>query len=370
MVLVCLSHVRTHFEEAAPALFYFATWLSRTATPTFLLLSGFIAAYVLRSDSTRRTRVTLVDRGLFLLLAAHLLLGLVELPGTPLFEWLFVRTMITDAIGVALCLAVLLRNLSAATLLAVGLIASILSWPIGATLTVESDWARRLAVVLFSLRSEPNQLVDVALVPYLGLFVIGMGLSTAWRNALTARDHRALARRFLITGGCAVGAALGAIAAWSIAHNVMLAGIEPHVVDILRQTVNPGTKWPPSPGYLLFYGGAGLLMAGLFFHGRPRPLVQSIVARAAMLGRASLMCFVVQDWLLFVTPRVFGFAEAPSPTFWVLYFCATVLALYVLASAWSRAHGNRFLTIGLKRLLLKREEEQRRAVATHAATRG
>lgn len=365
MALVCLSHVRLHLDSTAPLLYEAVTVVTRIATPTFLLLSGFVASYVLRtSASPRRAAITLVDRGLFLLLVAHLLLNLADLSRVDLFEWLFVRTSITDVIGVALCLAVLFRNRSAGMLITLGGSAFLVSWIIGATLVPQTAWSRHLGALLFSIRNQEHKLVDVAMIPYIGMFLIGMGLSTAWRQALADLDCRTLARRCLLVGGAGVALALSLALTWYVfTEQIMMLLREPHLISLARVTIHPLNKHPPSPGYLLFYGGAGLVMAGVYFLGQPRRLVQPIVSKAAVLGRASLMCFVVQDWLLFVTPRVFGFEGLTSPAFWMTYFFGVLLALYILASAWNRAHGNRFLTIGLKRLLLRRAEGERRAPA-------
>jgi len=362
-----VSHVKPHFQTTAPLLYDAATRISLMATPTFLLLSGFVAAYVLRSDPTRRSAVTLVDRGLFLLLVAHVLLGFTEFESVTLFQWLFVRTTITDAIGIALCVAVLLRNRSAGMLLALGASIFILSWVIGATLAVESVWAKHLATLLFSVRSGPERLVDVALAPYLGLFLVGMGLSTYMKDQIAAGDNRALARRLLIIGGASVSLIVAIALAWRFFKEGLPEALrEPHNMQLLRITINPTTKWPPSPGYLLFYGGAGLLMAGWYFYGRPAQLVKPLVAKASVIGRASLMCFVLQDWLLIVTPAVLGFSDITSPVFWIAYLVAAVLALYVVAGAWDRVRGNRFLTIGLKRLMLGPAQQRRRAMADGA----
>jgi uncharacterized membrane protein len=365
MVLVCLSHTKRYFEHSAPLFYDALTWLTLTATPTFLLLSGFIAAYVLRGDDQRRIAITLVDRGLFLLLVAHVLLGLEDLPRTSLFEWLFVRVTITDAIGVALCLAVLFRHASAGMLFAVGASLCASSWLIGMTLAVESVWANHLGSLLFGMRSAPRSLVVVPLLPYIGVFLIGMGLSTWLKDEIAAGDERVLARRLLIVGSTAATAVVAAALAWHEFKELLPPALsEPHVTELLRSTINPATKWPPGPGYLLFYGGGGLLMAGWFFYGRPRWLVSRIVEKASVLGRASLMCFVVQDWLLFVTPAAFGFSELQSPVFWMTYFGACVLSLYVLAGAWGRVQGNRFLTIGLKRLVLGPQKKRSARVAS------
>ncbi|MGH8175737.1 MAG: acyltransferase family protein [Steroidobacter sp.] len=365
MVLVCLSHIRQHFDVSSPTISYLLGVITRIATPTFLLLSGFIAGYLLRGDKPR-IGITLIDRGLFLLVVAHLLLGLAHLPEVSLFEWLFARVTITDAIGVALCMAVLFRKFSGGALLALGVSVCVLSWVIGFTGAAQSAWANHLGGLLFNLSSAPNPLVNVALAPYLAVFMLGMALSAHLHGALTSNNQRFLARRLLTIGACGVTAALIGVLAWHASKNSLPDALrEPYITDLLRATLDPRRKWPPSPAYLLFYSGIGLLLAGVFFHRRPALFLEPVIRTASTIGRASLMCFVVQDWLLFVVPAAFGFKDVVSTSFWFAYFAATVLTLYVLARLWGEARGNRFLTLGLKRLAGRREKRQRTLIPDH-----
>ena len=100
MVLVCVSHVREYFSDVAPALYFVLTSITRIATPTFLLLSGFVAMYVLTKGGSR-TRLTLIDRGLFVLLTGHFLLNLNEIQSVELEQWIFGRVTVTDAAPLA-----------------------------------------------------------------------------------------------------------------------------------------------------------------------------------------------------------------------------------------------------------------------------
>jgi uncharacterized membrane protein len=247
MALVCLSHVKEQFVDSIPPLNAALTAVTRVATPTFLLLSGFVIAHLLESSRQRRIGLSLIDRGLFLLIVAHLLLNWNELLELGLTQWLFGRAVITDAIGISLCVAVLVRRASAGALLIGGASIALLSWPIALTLSVDSPAAALLGSVLFSLQSEENPAVDVALVPYLGLFLIGMGLSRRSADALAARDSRALARALIVPGLAAMAIVLAIAWLWHVFHHVAFDATDPYVVDLLRQTVDPRSKWPPSP---------------------------------------------------------------------------------------------------------------------------
>jgi hypothetical protein len=352
MILVCLSHIKEHFEEAAPLAYFLILATTRVATPTFLLLSGFVIGYLLRQNTRAPLAVTLIDRGLFLLIVAHLLLGVADLPRVGLHQWLFGRAMMTDVIGVALFVALLVYRASAGALIAGGVSLCVVSWAAAMTWVPDSPRLQFLGSLLFHLHSAPGPRLEVPLLAYLGVFMIGMALSAGSQRALRARDYRALARRWSMIGAGALGLVLAGIVIWHLGKNSLPAPLdEPHVVQLLRATLHPGSKLPPGPSYLLFYGGLGLLMTALFLRNRPAWLLGPAARFATTIGRASLACFVVQDWLMFVLPEAFGYARVTSVAFWAGYFALSVLVLYVLAQAWNRLEGNRFLTVGLKHVV-------------------
>lgn len=318
------------------------------------MLSGFVIGHLLRGNSREDVRWSLVDRGLFLILIVHFLLGLNELTELPFSDWVFGKVMITDVIGIALCVAVVIRGASTAALFVAGSALFLLSWVISMTLVVESEAMELLGAVLIHLHSAPDRLIDIAFLPYLGVFLLGMGLSSYCREALQNRETDRLARRFGIMGLIAISVVIGGIVAWHFGKTALPEGWrDPHMVTLLRATLHPGNKAPPSPAYLLFYAGAGLLIAALFFHGRPR-WVATLAEKAAVIGKASLLCFIVQDWLFFLVPQLLGFEHLTSAPFWFGYFSLVVVILFYLSKQWARVDGNRFFTIGLKRVMQRR----------------
>lgn len=347
MVFVCVSHVRYHFTESAPALYSALTNITRLATPTFLILSGFVAAYVL-SSGKRETRVAMFDRGLFVLLAGHLLLSWSDLPAVGFQEWMFARITVTDAIAVCLVIATLSTRLPTALIAAIGTTLLFVSWPIAMLWAPESAVPRYAAIMLFNVHSESSALTDAALVPYLGLFLIGMSLSRWCSAQLAARDYVAAARKLIVVGSIAIASVVVAILIWHAIKPSLLDHMSEGTLALAQLTLDPRAKLPPSPGYLLFYGGGGLLIASICLIGRPAVLLHPIVTWTSTLGRASMMCFVVQEWLLVVTPAILGFNELQSVPFWTGYLFAALIALHAVATRWDRARANRFLTVGLK----------------------
>jgi uncharacterized membrane protein YeiB len=157
-----------------------------------------------------------------------------------------------------------------------------------------------------------------------------------------------LANNLLRIGARAVCAVIVGIALWPLLRlSLELFPVHSELIHVLRLTLDPRSKLPPSPAYLLFYGGGGLFLAGLLLRAQEARATKRFVDWFAVIGRASLMCYVLQDWLLKLLPAVFRFEDKTSMSFWFAYLGGTLLVLYRLARRWDRARANRFLSVGL-----------------------
>jgi hypothetical protein len=107
-----------------------------------------------------------------------------------------------------------------------------------------------------------------------------------------------------------------------------------------------GCKRPPGPVYLLFHGGAGLLLLAATMTVDHLGRLDAWLRFTTRMGRTSFFLFVVQ---FFVFNEFFFRARLPMSPVWPLYFAATV-ALVGLASWWWDAGGyNRFMTMRILR---------------------
>ena len=348
IVMVCVSHVRHHFLDW-PVVYATLTSVTRVATPTFLFLSGFVAAYVLASRRAG-ARTAVIDRGLAVLLIGHLLLNLAQLTEITFAQWLLGRVTMTDAIGICLIIGALCARFPPQVLLIAGSTLVALCGPLASLLSRDEALAGHYVVsALLGTANDSRGLHDAALAPCLGMFLIGMALSKS-SLSLTGHPDR-LARKLFVVGITAIGVVFLAGFLW---HS--LRGISGDPIGsirgtaLLRQALNPFAKMPPSPAYIVFYGGAALMLAAACLAQRPRIALEPVVRWTATLGRASLLCFVVQDWLLRGLPLLLGLDEYRAPLFWVSYLIATLVVLRWLARHWDARGANRFLSVGLKRL--------------------
>ena len=107
----------------------------------------------------------------------------------------------------------------------------------------------------------------------------------------------------------------------------------------------PFQKLPPSPAYLGFYAGLGLLMIrGLLAAEEHRTLHRWLRIPSA-LGRASLVAFIAQAFLYFTVLRWWHPAYSPL---WPLLLVASMTMVLGIGLLWERVGSNDALTVGYR----------------------
>jgi len=188
-------------------------------------------------------------------------------------------------------------------------------------------------------------------LPYMGIFLFGVGLGKLISQC--RRDGRAheLGMRLAIGGSAAVvvGSAINVarhfLKPWLLHH-----WAQKNWADVLLTTMDVRHDSPPTVGYALFYAGIGVALVGYlgFLSQRePAGVLLRGVRLAAVVGRASFVSYVVQQWLIDFAPLWVGFDSWLTPVTAPAYLALVALAMYAVASAWGRYNANRFMTLGL-----------------------
>jgi uncharacterized membrane protein len=353
MFFIGVSHISFYLIDDSGTLATHARAIGYLATPNFLLMSGLACGYQLAHAPTTATALRSMDRGLFAFLVGHLLVtaSIVYMvpPGTA-----FEHVVITDSIGVLLCLAPLLRQVSAQRLL----------WLGGAVYLLTSLFAlgwhptTRLEIIFGALLLSINDgdMPDIGwatpTLPYLGIFLLGVGLGKLvylWRRGGRAE---VLSARLSIAGSVAIGLALVLNISRHFLKPVLMAHFAPkNWADVILTTINIRHDSPPTLGYGLFYGGIGVLLLGalgLLPRRTPATVWVRMTQQAAVIGQASFVSYVVQQWLIDFVPIWIGFDSWLTPTTCPVYLVFSTLVMYWAALYWGRRKGNRFLTLGLR----------------------
>lgn len=349
MLFVCLSHFGLEYFRLMgdPPERVFAYTVGRIASPTFMLISGITVGmlYEMRRSGFGRLRLTLLDRGLFMLTTGHALIMLSTIPRQGSLSSAAQLGFITDAVGVAILVGpVLVQRMGAASrvLLAVGMYALGVMLTLGWAPAAGSWWVLRYLLVGSFPETGAN---NFPLLPWLATYLAGTALGQV--AARTELKRAGGAERALAWAGVVCLAAV--IATKFIGWYLLPAGTGTVVLaEATFDFFSPWQKLPASPLYLASFGGCGLfLIAGVLWMAR-RGHARRVVQASSVLGRASLFAFILQFYVYYVG---FHLMELPYTRAWPLYFVASV-ALIWLGAHWWDSHGyQRHLTVGMRALL-------------------
>jgi hypothetical protein len=348
MLLVCLSHSVYYLDpDLRASLGTGLITLGMVATPTFLLLSGLVCGYLstLHREAINRLRWRLFDRGIFLVVVVHVLLGLIHATWAPAAAAIFDSFYITDAVGVGLIVAALVaQRVRPRSLTLISLALLVVAW-IVANLPVPSEPAERFLVrLLFGSYSADawDEGYVVPLVPYVSIFLLGNAAGIDYGSRPGRGRAPDLSSYWIRLGSACIGVAVVVKLVWLLA--------KPHVPPewqlLFYHLTEPRQKLPPGPAYLLAYGGASAVLAGLIARLALKEWGVGLVRVFAVVGRASLFVFVLQYLLIYFPPRALHIGQGA----WLYALPASLVVLWVSARVWDTFEGNRLFTVGLKNL--------------------
>ena len=352
MLFIGVSHISFYLINDSAGLASMLRAIGFVATPNFLLMSGLACGYQLAAAPTTATGLRILDRGLFAFLVGHLLVcgSLVYMvpPGTA-----FEHVVITDSIGVLLCMAPLLKHAGARRLLWIGAAVYVLSTTFALVWHPSTHGQVVLGALLFSIND--GGMPDIGWVtptlPYMGIFLLGVGLGKLIRQCRRDGRERVLSAQLAAAGSAAVLAAL----AFNVGRHFVKPFLMQHWAaknwaDVLLTAMNIRHDSPPTLAYALFYGGIGVALVGYLGLLSQRESVGPLtwgVRLTAVIGRASFVSYVLQQWLIDFIPVWVGFDSWLTPATAPLYLVLNTVAMYWVAAIWGRARANRYMTFGL-----------------------
>jgi hypothetical protein len=185
-----------------------------------------------------------------------------------------------------------------------------------------------------------------------GIFLVGVGLGKLISQCQQEGRAEVLNVRLAAAGSIAVVAALAVNIARHFVKPFLMQHFAPkNWADVLLTTMNVRHDAPPTLGYALFYGGIGVALLGfigLLTRGEEASRRLRVVRLAAVIGQASFVSYVVQQWFIDFIPIWLGFDSWLTPATSPLYLAANTLIMYWVAVIWCRHKANRYITFGLK----------------------
>jgi hypothetical protein len=347
MALVCLSHfIAVYFRrQLANAELPWPIALGMIASPTFVAISGTLLGllFVVRRETFRAMRVKLIDRSLFALTIGHVLIACSRLAyeGRPISALSI--TFMTDAIAVCVIVgSLLIPETSRSLRIALGLACYALAWRLLYLWTPHETFDGLLKDILVGGLPVRVLGYSVPVLQWFGVYIActaaGEYLGEMYRDGALARVERALLTAGL--AALALGVALRC-AGWVLASRHAFAPATAYWTALF----SPWSKLPPSPVYVLCFGGLGILCIWGVSSANHRGLAPWLVNRFATVGRCSLAVFTLQYYVYYL---VLDNLPLPRSNVWPLVYLTSLALLLVFASWWDRKGFNRLLSVGLQ----------------------
>jgi uncharacterized membrane protein len=328
------------FKPGASTLVDDLHWATLTASPAFVVISGVMLGLLYERNQARWStmRDRFVDRGLTLLVLGHTLIGAAVSIRSGVDAG-FRRIFITDTIGVSLIIgATVIVRLVPWQRVVTGVLALLTSW------IVPFFWLPRAGGVGWRVEDVifgegmwlANNFPPLA---WFGVFVVGSAAGAAV-GRLGQENPRRLARASGGLGVVLIGVALAAKVGFHALARLHALAAHATRLNYLGSITG---KFPPSPTYVLFYGGLALLLFTLVLAWAETPFGAAANRWTALFGRTALISFLAQFYVYYV-----GVTFLPHPRGWWIgvYFATTVLLLRRFARLWDQLNGNRWFTIG------------------------
>jgi uncharacterized membrane protein len=346
MVLVCLSHFTSvYFRSAADrGIINLPMTIGMIASPTFIIVSGTMLGllYATRPKDFPALRRKLVDRSLFVLTFAHVLIACSRLVYEQHAVDALRMSFMTDAVAVAVLVGLLsIDRITALGRALAGPLMLGLTWILVFGWQPHSAFAEAAKELLVGAMPDRVLVYTVPIIPWLGVYLA----ATAFGQHLGALYARGASRlvewRFLSAGIVAIaGGVCIRVVGWKIPRDVL----HPLMGGSRFEAVfSPSTKLPPGPAYVLFFGGLGLVLISALAFADHRDYLPRMVDWLGTVGRSSLAVFIAQFYLYYT---VLGLAHVPYSPAWPLLFAATLVAIGLFARWWDARRLNVVFTVG------------------------
>jgi uncharacterized membrane protein len=341
MVLVCLSHFTSAFFPSTdlPGPRQWLGIITLVASPTFVLLSGILLGWRFRIAPERfaRFRARLLDRAIFLLTIGHLAIEGSQLRRMAVAGEQPMFFVLTDVIAIALLVGPpIVVRLAIRGRLAVAALLFATSWGLILGWTPHGDVARVVKAVLVGLRMAEGDIGGycVPVLPWLGVYVA----ATCVGHMLAGRSGG----KGLLDCPLLWRAGLAAVSIAILQRLLVLDTVGSHVGERLTMLSVTWQKVPPGPTYLLFNGGAGLMMVALLAQLRQASVGEAATRWLELLGRNSAIVFIAQ---FYVYSMLVPMLRPEVQVAWPVAFATTGALLVLFAWSWERLGLERLLTV-------------------------
>lgn len=340
MFAVCLSHFNFIYLYANIGhTYFFVIWIDifcRFASPAFVIISGIMLGFFYQNQEKRwgETKTKLLDRGLFLLSIGHLLMMTGNIAKSLDFFDLLRWWYITDTIGICIIIGcILIPRIRVCGFMSLGVAMLMLSstavllWHPGSTFLIA------MKETLFGSLNPHFYNYSFPVLMWIGLYFLGIfsgrKLGFYAKQSNKCEVLKGLRSSCLVLFGLAFAG----------------KGIQTLFIEKASPAYWLGSvsvRYPPSPTFLLFFGGVTLLALWTVFKIARAGKVKILLSPIAVMGRTSFFIFVIQYYVYFT---LIYLLKLPYTHLWPLYFLGSIVVIWLLSKIWDEKKLNRLITL-------------------------
>lgn len=343
MLFVFLSHFAEYYfiNNAKLKIFHILGRITMIASPTFMLISGITLGYLF---ATKKNNFVLIqrkfaDRGLFLITIAHILIYYAWRPYIAFSHASNWVLFITDTIGICLIVTpMLLTRIKPNGRIVLSILLFSISWIVADSGNFKNLFFNILAETFFG-HLKLDYLFDCfPVLPWFSLYLTGTILGEKIFTYQIKEKVKNIKRLFLLTGLISIVSALILIQVYNILNSMDITILSTNVIEILHYT----QKNPPGLTYLLFYGGAGMILLYCLSIIIEHKRFEWIISNLEIVGRTSLFAFIIQYFMYF---SIVVWINPPYVKLWPILFIATAFINIVIVKFWYKMGFNKFITV-------------------------
>ncbi|HEY4788642.1 MAG TPA: heparan-alpha-glucosaminide N-acetyltransferase domain-containing protein, partial [Bacteroidales bacterium] len=280
-----------------------------------------------------------IDRGLFLITIAHVVIWISFLPLVKTLHGNFKVLFITDIIGLSLIVgALIVDKVPALYRVIFAVVLYSFTWWFIAQDGFVNNNAEMLKAAFFG-SFDCNCFFDVfPFFPWFSLYLMGTVFGEQMYRYKSAGSSEKIARMFLRIGIVSIFAGIFLILAAKYLLSHGMIGFSNKVGSLFAHY----QKNPPGLAYLLFYGGCGMIIMVILDKIISRNLFPGFINSMEIVGKSSLFAFMFQYFIYFT---VVVLINPPFFYWWPLFFCVTAILIVLVVKFWYEKGFNQYLTI-------------------------
>ena len=344
MLFVFLAHFNEYYlgSNGKSNQLYFLEKFTKLASPTFIIISGITLGFLFSINKLNfgQTKRKLVDRGLFLITIAHVLIALSWIPMEIFFHGQILRVLfITDTIGFCLITGpFLISKVKPKGRLAISILLFSFSWFLISLGNPKNIYLAAISEVFIGSLSHPVFNDSFPLLQWLSLYLFGTIIGEKVGFYQQNGFENKITMLFLKNGLLLIGS--------SFIFIVFYKFLKSDGYQYLNKTIpalfSLHQKKPPGLVYFLFYSGVGLSMLAVLNKLADIQLLNTIQNNLEIIGKTSLFAFIIQYFMYFT---VLVWFNPPYWGIWPLFFMVTTIINIIFIKYWHKKGFNKYFTV-------------------------